>query len=81
MYVGITNNLTRRVYEHKNEIVPGFTQHYHIHKLVYFEEYNDVREAINREKQIKGWKRQKKNVLVETLNSTWSDLSYLLFDT
>ena len=79
MYVGVTNNLSRRVFEHKNEFVPGFTQKYHVHKLVYYEECNDVREAIIREKQIKGWRRQKKNELVETLNPNWDDLINMLF--
>ena len=79
MYVGVTNNLMRRVYEHKNKLVEGFTKKYNINKLVYFESYNDVKDAIKREKQIKGLKRFKKNALVEILNPEWKDLSYELF--
>lgn len=79
MYVGVTNNLMRRVYEHKNKLVEGFTKKYNINKLVYFESYNDVKDAIKREKQIKGLKRFKKNALVEILNPEWKDLSYDLF--
>jgi putative endonuclease len=79
MYVGMTNDLSRRLYEHKNELVDGFTKKYHIHKLVYFEETADVYAAIAREKQIKGWKREKKNLLVESKNPGWDDLSFLVF--
>ncbi len=75
MYVGVTNNLERRLYEHKLELVPGFSKRYHVHKLVYFEETPDVRSALEREKQLKGWTRKRKNELVETLNPTWADLS------
>ena len=75
MYIGVTNNLERRVYEHKQELVEGFTKTYHIHKLVYYEETSDVRSAIQREKQLKGWRREKKNALVESMNPSWKDLS------
>ncbi len=75
IYVGITNNLIRRLYEHRNKLVDGFTKKYNVNKLVFFEETNDVEEAIKREKQIKGWKRNKKNELVESLNPDWKDLS------
>ena len=75
MYIGVTNNLERRLYEHKNELVEGFTKKYHVHKLVYFEETSDVRAAIEREKQLKNWSRGKKNALVETMNPPWEDLS------
>ena len=75
MYIGVTNDLTRRLYEHKHELVEGFTKRYHVHKLVYYEETNDVRAAIEREKQLKNWARAKKNALVETINPTWKDLS------
>ena len=75
MYIGVTNNLERRLYEHKNELVEGFTKKYHVHKLVYFEETSDVRAAIEREKQLKNWSRGKKNALVETMNPQWEDLS------
>ena len=75
MYVGVTNDLQRRLYEHKMELVDGFTKRYHVHKLVYCEEYNDVNDAIRREKQIKGLLRSKKNELVETMNPSWRDLT------
>ena len=75
MYIGVTNNLIRRVYEHKNEQLDGFTKRYHLHKLVYFEEYTEINNAIAREKQLKGWKRSKKNALVETKNPKWDDWS------
>ena len=75
MYIGVTNNLERRLFEHQNELIEGFTKTYHVHKLVYFEETSDVRAAIAREKQLKGWRREKKNELVEIMNPTWKDLS------
>ena len=77
MYIGVTNNLQRRVYEHQEEKIEGFTKKYHVHKLVYFEEYSDVQYAIEREKQLKKWIRVKKNNLVETKNPNWDDLSEL----
>jgi putative endonuclease len=75
LYTGVTNNLERRVHEHKNKMVPGFTSKYNITQLVCFEECPDVREAIAREKQIKGWLRAKKIALVESVNPEWQDLS------
>ena len=75
LYTGVTNNLERRVYEHKNKLVPGFTSKYNITKLVYFEEGNDVNAALAREKQIKGWLRAKKIALIESINPEWKDLS------
>jgi putative endonuclease len=75
LYVGVTNNLERRVFEHKNEINEGFTKKYKIHKLVYFEEGNSILSAIDREKQIKRWRREKKIWLIESLNPEWRDLS------
>jgi putative endonuclease len=75
MYVGMTNNLTRRLYEHKNKLIAGFSKKYNTNKLVYFEQTNDVNSAITREKEIKGWRREKKNRLVESLNAEWKDLS------
>ena len=75
MYIGMTNNLVRRVFEHKTKQVPGFTEKYNVGKLVYFEETLDVDMAIAREKEIKKWRRQKKNVLVAAVNSEWKDLS------
>ena len=75
MYVGVTNDLQRRVYEHKTGLVEGFTKRYNINKLVYFESTIDVSSAITREKEIKKWRREKKNKLVESLNANWCDLS------
>ena len=75
MYVGVTNNLERRVYEHKHKLVDGFTKRYNISKLVYYDHTSDVKAAIEREKQIKGWVRKRKNELVETMNPNWNDLS------
>jgi len=75
MYVGVTSNLERRIYEHKNKLVNGFTKMYNVHKLVYYEYTTDVRSAIAREKQIKGWTRKRKNELVQEMNPTWNDLS------
>ena len=75
MYVGVTNDLIRRVYEHKNHLDRGsFTARYNVTKLVYFEETSDVEAAIEREKQIKGWNRKHKNKLVERKNPNWIDL-------
>ena len=73
IYIGVTNDLRRRLYEHKNEQIEGFTKKYHVHKLVYFEEYSEVNDAIAREKQLKRWARSKKNWLVETKNPNWDD--------
>ena len=75
LYIGVTNNLQRRVFEHKNQLVEGFTQMYNVHKLVWFEQTSDVRSAIAREKQLKGWTRKKKDWLIEQMNPTWSDLA------
>jgi putative endonuclease len=75
LYTGVTNNLTRRIYEHQQKLIPGFTQKYNITKLVYFEETSNVNAAITREKQIKGWLRAKKITLIESLNHEWNDLS------
>ncbi|MFH1799206.1 MAG: GIY-YIG nuclease family protein [Candidatus Omnitrophota bacterium] len=78
-YVGVTNDLIKRVYEHKNNLVEGFTQKYNVHKLVYYEQYTDVQEAITREKRLKKWKRQWKIELIEKFNVSWKDLYYELF--
>ena len=75
LYTGVTNNLERRLYEHKNGLAAGFTKKYHVHKLVYFEATTDVRAAIAREKQIKGWTRKKKDALVQSGNPEWEDLA------
>lgn len=75
MYAGVTSDLERRVYERKNKLVEGFTEKYNVNKLVYFETTNDVMAAIEREKQIKKWRREKKNQLVIGMNPEWKDLS------
>jgi len=75
LYVGVTNNLRRRVIEHQEGIVEGFSQKYKIKKLIYFEEYTNVNEAITREKQLKNWRREKKVFIIEQLNKEWKDLS------
>ncbi len=68
LYIGITSNLERRIIEHKEGLVPGFTKRYGVDRLVYFEIYSDVRNAIRREKQLKGWRREKKIALIERMN-------------
>ena len=75
MYVGVTNNLERRLYEHKHKLHEGFTEKYNVNKLVYFECTTDVNAAITREKQIKKWRREKKDQLVIAVNPQWNDLS------
>jgi putative endonuclease len=78
LYTGITNDLARRVWEHQNGEVRGFTKTYRVNRLVYYESFDDPLDAIGREKEIKGWRRSKKNALVETLNPKWADLSTTL---
>ena len=74
MYIGVTNNLVRRVYEHKTGIIEGFTKKYRVHKLVYYETSHDVKAALQREKQLKGWTRERKNALVESVNPEWKEI-------
>lgn len=74
LYVGVTDNLKRRVWEHRNEIIKGFTKEYGVHMLIYYEQYNDINEAIIREKRIKKWKRHWKIKLINTMNCSWIDL-------
>ncbi len=74
LYIGVTNDLARRVAEHRSGTIPGFTQKYNCHKLVYFEEYSDIDQAIAREKQLKKWSRQKKEALIDTKNKERIDL-------
>jgi len=74
-YIGITNNLERRLYEHRNGLIPGFTEKYKTHELVYFEETPNVSDALTREKQLKAWRRKWKIDLVKTLNPSMKDLS------
>jgi putative endonuclease len=79
LYTGITNSLVRRVWQHQNGEIEGFTKSYKINRLVYYECFDDPRDAIAREKEIKSWRREKKNALVETKNPKWADLSPMLF--
>jgi putative endonuclease len=74
LYTGVTNDLVRRIYEHKNNVVEGFTKRYNVHKLVYYETGEDILAAIEREKQIKNWVRKKKIALINDFNSDWHDL-------
>jgi len=80
LYTGMTNDLERRVYEHKNKLNEGFTKKYNVNRLAHFEVYYDVRDAIAREKQIKGWRRSKKLDLIKTRNPTWRDMSEEWYD-
>ena len=80
LYTGVTNNLERRVYEHKHKLVPGFTSKYNITKLVYYEDGNDVHSVLAREKQTKGWLRSRKIELIESINLEWRDLSLDWYD-
>ncbi len=75
LYTGVTNNLERRVDEHKRKIGSKFTAKYNINRLIHYETFTDIRDAIAREKQIKGWRRSKKTALIESMNLTWEDLS------
>ena len=75
-YIGVTNNLIRRVYEHKNKVSDGFTSKYNVNKLVYFEVTTNVYSAISREKQLKCWSRMKKEAIINKMNPFWNDLSY-----
>jgi putative endonuclease len=75
LYIGVTNDLTRRLFEHKQKLIAGFTSKYNISRLLYFETFENIADAIAREKQIKGWRRSKKTALIESTNPTWLDLS------
>ena len=74
LYIGVTSNLIRRVYEHKNDMVKGFTKKYKVHRLVYFEQHEDVHQAIRRERRLKEWQGSWKLALIEIDNPTWRDL-------
>jgi putative endonuclease len=76
LYLGVTNNLSRRAYEHKRNALPGFTSRYNVHVLVWYESYNDINEAITREKQLKKWERAWKLKLIEDFNPIWRDLYF-----
>lgn len=75
LYIGVTNNLERRVYEHKQKLIEGFTKKYNLTKLVYYEEFSSIDDAIRAEKRIKGWIREKKNKLIVSKNPEWKELS------
>ena len=75
LYIGVTNDLERRVSEHQESVNPGFTKQYHLKRLVYFESFGDIANAIALEKQLKGWRRAKKIALIESINPKWTDLS------
>ena len=74
LYTGVTNNIIRRVYEHKHNVADGFTKRYNAHYLIYYEIFDNIEAAINREKQIKSWKRKRKITLIEGFNPQWHDL-------
>lgn len=80
LYTGVTNNIERRVWEHRNKLIKGFTKKYNITFLVYYETTPDIKTALSREKQIKGWRREKKIKLIEEMNPRWNDLSERWFD-
>jgi putative endonuclease len=75
LYLGVTSTLAKRVGQHKEKLIPGFTQKYNVTKLVWFEPHTSIRSAISREKEIKAWRRAKKVGLIESLNPEWDDLS------
>jgi putative endonuclease len=75
LYIGVTNNIERRLFEHKSRMIKGFSSKYNLTKLVYYEEYSDIKTAVEREKYLKGWKRSRKNDLIATMNPNWTDLS------
>jgi putative endonuclease len=76
LYIGVTDDLVKRVWQHKNNIIEGFTKRYHVHKLVYYETTEDINSAIIREKRLKKWNRQWKMELIEKNNPEWRDLYY-----
>jgi putative endonuclease len=79
LYTGITNSLMRRIYEHKNGLIEGFSKTYSCHKLIYYEISGDVNSAIGREKQLKGWRREKKENIIKKFNPHWNDLYNEMF--
>jgi len=80
LYTGVTSNINRRIYVHKSHIYDGFSKRYNLGKLVYYEEFNNIKDAINREKQIKAGSRKKKENLINSINPKWNDLSDEWYD-
>jgi putative endonuclease len=80
LYVGVTSNLTQRIYQHRHQLMAGFTKRYNITRLVYFEETNSVHAALKREKELKGWLRSRKIALIESFNPAWRDLGKDILD-
>ena len=80
LYVGVTSDIKRRVYEYRQHLIPGFTDKYNVDRLLYVERIGDAVSAINREKQIKRWRREKKVMLIDSLNPEWNDLSQDWYD-
>jgi putative endonuclease len=80
LYTGVTNDLERRVYEHKHKLIKGFTSKYHITKLVWYETFPDIQQAIEGEKRIKGWVRSRKITIIEAQNPNWEDLSQVWYE-
>ena len=79
IYIGVTSNLKRRIYQHKNKLIAGFSSRYNLEKLIYFEQFTFIEDAIVREKRLKNWKRAWKNRLISEFNPTWDDLYLSLF--
>ncbi|MBQ8717648.1 MAG: GIY-YIG nuclease family protein [Clostridia bacterium] len=79
LYIGVTNDLKRRLYEHKNELVDGFTKRYHVHKLVHYESFRSINDAIAREKRLKGLLRSRKDEIISQANPLWEDLGQKFF--
>ena len=75
LYIGVTGNIDRRVFEHKNELIEGFSKKYKCNKLVYYEATTNIQDALNREKQLKNWRRDKKEMLIKKFNPSWSDMT------
>jgi len=80
LYIGVTNDLQRRTDEHENGLIPGFSKKYNCHYLIYFEHFQNIEDAIDREKQIKKWRREKKNNLINTMNPEWNFLNSQIYD-
>ena len=76
LYIGVTNHIARRITEHKNSQIEGFTKRYKVSKLVYVEEYRNILDALHREKELKGWRREKKNRLINSMNPAWDEIIY-----